>query len=175
MARGYTPASSAPERFQTWAREPHSIFAELIHAPAPDGRLKPRAALRVVVDVTRSALLIGLYMAAGIAFLVIVNADPNHFTVPFLVVVAAAIALGWGTGDLGRRGVLLWVLLPWITVLLALPFGDASKVLTGGDDIYPVWFYAAWPALAAMVAMLLAAGARNLYERHRRSAPPTAA
>jgi hypothetical protein len=82
MARGYTPASSAPERFQTWAREPQ---------------------------------------------------------------------------------------------LLALPFGDASKVLTGGDDIYPVWFYAAWPALAAMVAMLLAAGARNLYERHRRSAPPTAA
>lgn len=123
----------------------------------------------------RSALLLALYVAAAIAFVVIVDADPNHFTVPFFVVVAAAIALGWGTGDLGWRGVVLWLLLPWIIVVLAVPFGDASKVLTGGEDIYPVWLYAIWPALAAMVAMLLSAGARYLYERRRRSAPPTAA
>ena len=118
-------------------------------------------------------LLIGLYLAAGIAFLIAVNADQQNFGIPFLVVVGAAIVLGWGTGDLGRRGFVLWVVLPWVFVLLGLPFGTTNR-FTGGDDLSPVALMAVTPALVSMVAMLVAAGARNLYERRRHSAPPTA-
>ena len=56
---------------------------------------------------TRAVILIGLYIVAGIAFLVTVNADQQNSDIPSLVVVAAAIALGWGTGNLGRRGLAL--------------------------------------------------------------------
>jgi len=120
--------------------------------------------------VARVVLLIGLYFAAGIAFLIAVNADQQNFGIPFLVVVAAAIVLGWGTGDMGRRGLALWIVLPWVLVLLGLPFGTTNQ-FTGGDDLSPVALMAVTPALVSMVA----AGARSLYERRRRSAPPTAA
>jgi hypothetical protein len=124
--------------------------------------------------VTRVVILIGLYIAAGIAFLVAVNADQDNFGIPFLVVVAAAIALGWGTGNAGWRGLWLWIVLPWILILLGLPFGTTNK-FTGGDDLAPVALMALVPAPASMLSILLAAGARSLYERHRHSAPPTAA
>jgi uncharacterized membrane protein len=126
------------------------------------------------VHVIRWVILIGLYIAAGIAFLVAVNADEQNGDIPSLVVAATAIVLGWGTGNLGRRGLALWILLPWVLVLLALPFGKANAS-TGGDDLLPVAVIAIFPALASVVLMLLAAGARSLYERHRHSAPPTAA
>jgi hypothetical protein len=119
-------------------------------------------------------ILIGLYLAAGIGFLVAVNADQQNFGIPFLVVVAAAIALGWGTGDAGWHGLWLWILLPWILVPLGLPFGTTNQ-FTGGDDLSPVALMALTPALISMLLMLLAAGARSLYERHRQNAPPTAA
>jgi hypothetical protein len=120
------------------------------------------------------AILIGLYITAGIAFLVTVNADQENGDIPFLVVAAAAILLGWGTGNLGRRGLALWILLPWVLVLLGLPFGEANAY-SSGDDLLPVAAIATFPALASVVLMLLAAGARSLYERHRHNAPPTAA
>jgi hypothetical protein len=78
---------------------------------------------------------------------------------------AAAAVVGWGTGSLGSRGVLLWVLLPWVIVPLGVPFG--GTVAYGGDDYYEVAALAAIPALFSMVFMLLAAGARFLYERRR--------
>jgi len=124
--------------------------------------------------VTRAVILIGIYIVAGIAFLVTVNADQQNGDIPSLVVVAAAIVLGWGTGNLGRRGLALWILLPWVLVVLGLPFGK-TNAFTGGDDLLPVAVIAIFPALASVVLMLLAAGARSLYERHRHSAPPTAA
>jgi uncharacterized membrane protein len=121
----------------------------------------------------RAAVLVVLYLAAGIALLVAVNADQQNVDIPSLVLLATAIALGWETGDLGRRGLVLWLLLPWILIALGLPFGTTNK-FTGGDDLSPVTLMAVAPALASVVLMLLAAGARTLYER-RRSAPPTAA
>jgi hypothetical protein len=124
--------------------------------------------------VGRVATLIGIYLAAGIAFLVAVNADQANGDISFYVLAAAAILLGWGTGDLGWRGVPLWMLLPWILVPLGLPFGDVNAA-TGGDDLLPVAMIAAFPALASVVLMLVAAGARSLYERHRRRARPTPA
>jgi hypothetical protein len=89
-------------------------------------------------------------------------------------VVAAAIVLGWRTGDMGRRGVALWILLPWVLVPLGLPF-EKTNQFSGGDDLSPVAFMAVAPALVSMVSMLLAAAARNLYERHRHPAPLDAA
>jgi hypothetical protein len=124
--------------------------------------------------VVRLAPLIGVYIAAGIALLVPVNADQQNGDIPSLVVLASAVVVGWGTGNLGRRGLALWILLPWVLVLIALPFGTTNK-FTGGDDLSPVALIAMYPASASVVLMLLGAGARTLYERRRHSAPPTAA
>jgi hypothetical protein len=135
--------------------------------------VQPHAGFRVVLDVARVVLLIALYLAAGIAFLIAVNADPENLVVLFFITVAAAAVVGWGTGRLGSRGLLLWVLLPWVIVPLGLPFG--GTIATGGDDYYEVAALAAIPALVSMVSMLLAAGARLLWERHRHGAPSTAA
>ena len=115
-----------------------------------------------------------MYIAAGIAFLVAVNADQANGDIPFYVLAAAAILLGWATGNLGWRGLPLWILLPWIVVPLGLPFGR-ENASSGGDDLWPVAVVAIFPAFASMVLMLLAAGGRILYERRRRRAPPTAA
>jgi uncharacterized membrane protein YjjB (DUF3815 family) len=49
----------------------------------------------------RALLLIGLYLAAGLAFAIAVDADPENFTVVFFVTLAAALVVGWGTGDAG--------------------------------------------------------------------------
>jgi hypothetical protein len=111
--------------------------------------------------VVRVAILGGLYLAAGIAFLVAVNADQDNFGIPFLVVAAAAIALGWGTGDVGLRGLWIWVALPWILIPLGLPFGRTDQ-FTGGDDLSPVALMAVAPPLVSSVLMVLAAGARRL-------------
>jgi hypothetical protein len=122
--------------------------------------------------VVRVAFLIGLYVAAGIAFLVAVNADQANGDIPSYVLAAVAILLGWATGNLGWRGLPLWILLPWILVPLGLPFGRVNAS-SGGDDLWPVAVIAISPAFASMVLMLIAAGARSLYERRRHSASPS--
>src|SRR5215207_9040062 len=66
--------------------------------------LKPVGQARVVFDVTRTVVLIGLYLAAGIAFLVAVNADQANGDIPFYVLTAAAILLGWATAIWGAAG-----------------------------------------------------------------------
>src|SRR5215207_7206812 len=114
----------------------------------------------------RVAVLIGLYLAVGIAFLIAVNADQANGDIPFYVLAAVAILLGWATGNLGWRGLPLWILLPWILVPLGLPFGR-ENAYSGGDDLWPVAVVAIFPAFASMVLMLLAAGARRLYGRYR--------
>ena len=148
----------------------------VVHAPlafaAGTAALKPRARFRVVLDVARVGVLIGLYIAAGIAFLVAVNADQANGDIPFYVLAAAAIFLGWATGNLGWRWLPLWILLPWILVPLGLPFGK-ENANSGGDDLWPVAVVAIFAAFPSMVLMLLAAGARALYQRRRHSAPPT--
>jgi hypothetical protein len=121
----------------------------------------------------RGLLLIGLYIAAGLAFAIAVDADPENFTALFFVALATALAVGWGTGDAVWRGLCLWLILPWAIVVLALPFGEASQTFNGGDDIYDVWAIALFAAIPAMIAMLIAAGARSLYERVHRKQPRT--
>jgi hypothetical protein len=117
----------------------------------------------------RWLLLIGLYIAAALAFVIAVDADPENFTVLWFVALASALVVGWGTGDAGRRGLWLWFLLPWAIVALGVPFGDASQTFNGGDDIYAVWTIAVFAAIPCMVAMLLAAGTRAVYERVHRA------
>ena len=107
------------------------------------------------------------FLAAGMAFVIAVNADQQNFEIPFLVLACVALALGWTTGAAGWRGLAIWLLLPWILIPLAIPFGDTNK-FTGGDDTDPVTTLMIAPALFSMVLILVAAGARSLYERRRR-------
>jgi hypothetical protein len=89
------------------------------------------------------------------------------------VLAAVAIVLGWGTGNLGWRGLALWIGLPWIVVLLGLPFETTNR-FTGGDCCSAVSGMAVFPALASIALMLVGAGARNLYERLAHRTPPAA-
>jgi hypothetical protein len=114
------------------------------------------------------AVLIGLYLAAGIAFLIAVNADEANGDIPFFALAAAALIVGWGTAKLGWRGLAVWVLMPGALVLLALPFGTTERY-TGGECCVPVAASAVFAALASVVVMLVAAGGRALYERRRHS------
>jgi hypothetical protein len=113
------------------------------------------------------AVLIGVYLASGIAFLIAVNQDQQNFGIPFLVVAAAAIVFGWATGNVGWRGPVLWITLPWALVLLGLPFETTNRY-TGGECCFEVSDVAIFPALASVVLMVLAGGARTVYEGFRR-------
>jgi hypothetical protein len=116
----------------------------------------------------RWLLFTALFAAAGIAFILAVNADQGDVDNLFPVLACAALALGWGTGEAGRRGIVIWLLLPWIILIpLAVPFGDANK-FTGGDDTGPVTLLMIAPALFSMVLILIGVGARSLYEGRRR-------
>jgi hypothetical protein len=126
------------------------------------------------VDVGRVATFIGIYLAAGIAFLVAVNADQANGDIPSVAIAASAILVGWGTGNLGWRALAIWMTLPCVLVVLGLPFGR-TNAFTGGDDLDAVAFIAVFPALASVVLMLVGAGARSLFERYRRNAGPAAA
>jgi hypothetical protein len=118
-------------------------------------------------------ILIGVYLAAGMVFLISVNADQQDLggLIPLALLAAAAITLGWGAGG----GIKTWisVLIPWLLIPLALPFGHTNQ-FTGGDDRHAVALLAVAPALFSMLLVLLGVGARSLYERRRGDATPTA-
>jgi hypothetical protein len=117
----------------------------------------------------RWLVLIALYVAAAVVWIVVVNADQgNEGLAAVLAVAAASVLLGWGTGS-GWAAVVAWVMVP-----LALPFGDTNKA-TGGDDTYPVALLFIFPAAHSTLLILLAAGARTLFDRHRRNQVPTGA
>jgi uncharacterized membrane protein len=114
----------------------------------------------------RIAIAIVLYLAAGMAFLVSVNADQQDFAVPFFVIAALAVMVGWVTGEAGLGYLWIGLVLPWILIPLGLPFGDTNK-FTGGDGVTPVALMAVAPAFASVVLIPLAAGVRILYDRRR--------
>jgi hypothetical protein len=118
---------------------------------------------------TRWVILTLLYVSAALGWAAAVNADDANVDLALLAPVLAAIVIGAASGDAGRRGLWIWILLPWVIVPMGLPFGDTNKT-TGGDDLLPVALFALVPALLAMLFMLIAAGARQLYERHRSGA-----
>ena len=72
-------------------------------------------------------VLVGVYVAAVVAALVIVNADQGDVPVAAGIVAAAALALGWGTGS-GWGAVVAWLLVP-----IALPFGETNQFTGGGE------------------------------------------
>ena len=102
----------------------------------------------------------GLYVAAAVVALVIVNADQSDVPAAAGITAAAALALGWGTGS-GWGAVVAWILIP-----LALPFGDTNQ-LVGGDHTDSVALLAVVSAVVSTVLIMVAAGARVLYNRHR--------
>jgi hypothetical protein len=105
-------------------------------------------------------VLVGLYAAAAVAALVIVNGDQSDVPAAAGIMAAAALALGWGTGS-GWGVVVAWLLVP-----LALPFGDSNQFV-GGDHTDPVVLLAVVSTAISTVLILGAAGARVLYNRHR--------
>ena len=105
-------------------------------------------------------VLVGLYVAAAVVALVIVNADQSDAPAAVGIIAAAALALGWGTGS-GWGVVVAWILIP-----LALPFGDTNQFV-GGDSTDSVALLAVASAMISTVLILLAGGARVLYNRHR--------
>ena len=58
-----------------------------------------------------------------------------------------------------------------LAAALGLPFGGASQTFNDGNDIYDVSALAVFAAILAMIVMLLAAGARALYERRHHRLP----
>jgi hypothetical protein len=105
-------------------------------------------------------VLVGLYAAAAVAALVIVNADQGDAPAAAGIMAVAALALGWGTAS-GWGVVVAWFLVP-----LALPFGDTNQFV-GGDHTDPVALLAVVSTGFSTVLILAAAGARVLYNRQR--------
>lgn len=107
-------------------------------------------------------VLLGLYTAAAVAALVIVNANQSDAPAAAGMMAAAALVLGWGTGS-GWGAVVAWFLVP-----LALPFGQANQS-AGGGDTDAIVLLALASAVLSTALILLAGGARVLYDRHRSS------
>jgi hypothetical protein len=107
-------------------------------------------------------VLLGIYVVAVVVALVIVNADQGDAPVAAAIVGAAAIAVGWGTAS-GWGAPVAWFLIP-----LALPFGQANQAAGGGEPDAIV-LLALVSAVGSTVLILLAGGARVMYERHRPS------
>jgi len=105
-------------------------------------------------------VLVGLYAAAAVAALVILNADQSDAPAAAGIMAAAALAMGWGTAS-GWGVVVAWFLVP-----LALPFGDTNQFV-GGDHTDSVVLLAVVATVFSTLLILAAAGARVLYNRHR--------
>jgi hypothetical protein len=105
-------------------------------------------------------VLVGLYAAAAVAALVIVNADQSDWAVGAGIMAAAALALGWGTSS--GWGVVVALLL----VPVALPFGDTNQ-FAGGGETDSVALLAVVAAAMSAVLILAAAAARSFYNRLR--------
>ncbi len=105
-------------------------------------------------------VLLGIYVAAAVAALVIVNADQSHWPIAAGILGAAALALGWGTGS-GWGAVVAWLLIP-----LALPFGQANQ-FDGGGETNAMVLLALVSAAISAVLILVAGGARVLFDRYR--------
>src|ERR671930_271566 len=102
----------------------------------------------------KSLLWTALFLAAGIAFVIAVNADQQNFEIPFIVLACSALALGWTTRAACWRGLAIWLLLPWILIPLAISLGETNK-FTGGDDTDPVTMMGIAPAFASHVLILV--------------------
>jgi hypothetical protein len=116
-------------------------------------------------------VLLGIYVAAVLVALVIVNADQANAPTAAGIVAAAAIAVGWGTAS-GWGAPVAWFLIP-----LALPFGQTNQAAAGGEPDAIV-LLALVSAVGSTALILLAGGARVLYNRHRlspRAAKPESA
>jgi hypothetical protein len=105
-------------------------------------------------------LLVGLYVAAYIAALVIVNADQSDWAAAAGIMAGASFALGWGTAS--GWGVVVALLM----VPVALPFGETNQ-FAGGGETDSVFLLAVVSAAISTVLILASAGARVFYNRLR--------
>jgi hypothetical protein len=118
----------------------------------------------------RSAVAGAVYLVAGTLGLVVANGDQNNVIALWALVAVPALTLGWIAGGGGWAAVVPWVLLPWLLLLVALPFGDADK-FTGGDDTDPMTALVVGPIVLSMLLILIAAAGRFGYERSFRTSP----
>jgi hypothetical protein len=126
--------------------------------------------LGVDVDMGRWILFAGLYLAGGLACLIAIDATGEWS--PFFGMAALAVAsvvLGWFTGRSGLAGVWAWILLPLLLIPISILFGDPQPA----DADSPVALLAIFPAFVSMALVLVAAGARNLYDYARGRSAPT--
>jgi hypothetical protein len=108
------------------------------------------------------ALSAALYIAAELAFVLLVNADQDSWLVASLILAAASVLLGWGlVGGTGIKG-WAWLAIPLTLIPLALPFGDPNQ---SGDS--PVALLAVVPAAVSILLIAMAAGGRHLFDRLR--------
>jgi hypothetical protein len=128
-------------------------------AAAPAGA-QLHAVRRVHSYVVVWRVLVGLYVAAALAALVIVNADQGDWRAAAGIVGAAALVLGWGTAS-AWGAVVAWFLVPF-----ALPFGEANQ-FSGGGDTASIVLLAVASAAISTVLITVAAGTRLLLNRHQ--------
>ena len=92
----------------------------------------------------RWALAIGIYIAAALVGLVVVNGDQNDVGALYGLVAAASLAVGWITMN-PFAALIAVVLIP-----LAFPFGDTNQ-FTGGDDTDSVSLLASIAAVESAI------------------------
>lgn len=110
---------------------------------------------------TRQLLLVGLYVAALIAGVLLFNADAENNWTAFAIWAVASVMVGWGLARWSAA------LLPSLSIPIAVPFGYADEYL--GSDAPYVWWFAVVAGVAAAALILAATGARKLYNRRRAS------
>jgi hypothetical protein len=104
-------------------------------------------------------VLVACYAAVLVVGVVLLNADAQNGWIVVITWYLGAGVVGWW---LGR-----WkaVLLPFLSVPIAIPFGYPDAYL--GGEPFPVWFSAAGAAAIAMLLIMLVTGARKQYDRRR--------
>jgi hypothetical protein len=110
-------------------------------------------------------VLLGLYVAAALVALVIVNADQGDWRPALGIVGLAALALGWGTAS-AWGAVVAWLMVPF-----ALVFGEANQN-SGMGETDAVVLLAVAAAAISTALIVLAAGARHLFNRLQSRARP---
>lgn len=108
--------------------------------------------------IVRLVALAGIYLAVGFAAIVVINGDAQNGDAFVWVLAVVALALGFEMRPTRHRWTCFVV--PFLLLLMALPFGEANKV-TGADDVHLVSTYLILPVTLSLLAIALGAALRG--------------